>query len=288
MAPRQIGFVTAEHCPEITPDDRIAAAALEARGARVVPVVWSRTPRPPVDLLVVRSAWDYHKRWREFEAWLSELETTGLPVYNAVPVLRWNMDKRYLRVLELAGVPVAATAWLESEAPPLAQVLEERGWDDVVVKPAVSASGWRTFRSNRSRAREDEAAYRLALSDGTVMVQPFVPQVEREGEWSLVYIGGRYTHAALKQPAGGGFLVQPEHGGTAEAAIPTSFMLRDAERALAAAPGPALYARVDGVREGRRFVLLELELLEPHLFFEFRPQAAVEFAEAVLGGSREP
>ena len=282
MPVRRIGFVTAEHCADLTPDDQIAADALAARGVRVVPVVWSRSPRPPVDALVVRAAWDYHQRPAEFSAWLAELERSGLRVHNPVPVLRWNMDKHYLRELEQQGVAVAATGWVEDESIRLEELLEERGWDDVVVKPAVSCNGWRTFRSNRARAREDEAAFQLARSAGSVMVQPFVPMIASEGEWSLIYIHGRYSDAALKQPRGGGFMVQPEHGGKSEAAIPMSGMLQDAERILAAAPGPTLYARVDGVREGRHFMLMELELLEPHLFFELRPQAAAEFADALL------
>lgn len=283
MPVRQIGFVTAEQCADLTPDDRIAADALAARGVRVVPVVWSRSPRPPVDALVVRATWDYHTRPAEFTAWLAELERSGMPVHNPVPVLRWNMDKHYLRELEQEGVAVAATAWVEDESIPLEELLEQRGWDDVVVKPAVSCNGWRTFRSHRARAREDEAAFQLARSAGAVMVQPFVPMIAREGEWSLIYIRGRYSHAALKQPRDGGFMVQPEHGGRSEAAIPMSCMLQDAERILAAAPGPTLYARVDGVRQGRHLILMELELLEPHLFFELRPQAAAEFADALLG-----
>jgi glutathione synthase/RimK-type ligase-like ATP-grasp enzyme len=282
MVLRRVGFATAEPWTDITPSDRIAAAALEARGVEVVPVVWSRSPRPTVDALVVRATWDYYRRPAEFSAWLAELEQSGVPVYNPVPVLRWSMDKRYLRELEQKGICVAATAWgEEDDSVKLTDLLEERGWDDVVVKPTVSASGWRTFRSNPSRAHEDEAAFELTRSTGSFMIQPFIPMIAAEGEWSLIYIAGRYSHAVLKKPAGGGFMVQPEHGGRSEAAIPTSYMLQAAERILAAAPGPTLYARVDGVRDGRNFVLTELELLEPHLFFELRPQAAAEFAEAL-------
>jgi glutathione synthase/RimK-type ligase-like ATP-grasp enzyme len=282
MGRPRIGFVTAEHCPELTSDDRLAAEALEARGASVTAVVWSRQPRPPVDALVVRSAWDYHQRAGEFAQWLADLEREDVKVWNPVPVLRWNMDKRYLRDLEQAGIPAAATEWVEPDSPPLAELLQSCDWDDVVVKPAISASGWRTFRSNRARAGADEAAFREALTGGLVLVQPFVPQIAHEGEWSLIYLGGRFSHAALKQPSPGGFLVQPQHGGSIEPAIPTATMVQAAERARAAAPGSTLYARVDGARQGRHLILMELELLEPQLFFEFRPQAAQEFAEVLL------
>jgi glutathione synthase/RimK-type ligase-like ATP-grasp enzyme len=283
MKRSRIGFATSERWANLTTDDRLAVQALEARDAQVIPVVWDRAGVPDVDVLVIRSIWDYHQRPRELLDWLATLVQAGLPVWNPTPVLCWNLNKRYLRQLERAGISVVETAWIETDPPSLAQLLEQHRWDDVVVKPAVSASAWRTFRSHRGRAVQDEPAYREALEGGLVMVQPFAPQIVDEGEWSLVYLGGRFSHALLKRPRPGGFLVQAENGGTAEPATPTAGMRRDAERALGAAPGPVLYARVDGIRDGDRLVLMELELLEPALFFELGPDSAPRFANALLG-----
>jgi hypothetical protein len=114
------------------------------------------------------------------------------------------------------------------------------------------------------------------------MVQPFLPEIVTEGEWSLLFIAGIFSHAVLKRPADGNFLVQSEFGGTSVPATPPPRLVDDAALALGSAPGRSLYARVDGVRRGDRLILLELELLEPDLFFRFGPGSAERFAEALL------
>ena len=278
----RIGFATTAQWG-ITSDDRLAAEALESRGASVAPVSWNEPVPAGLDLLVVRSTWGYQHRIPEFARWLLDLDQLGIPVWNPPHVLRWNVVKDYLRDLERAGIAITPTEWIEGKAPSLASVLEEKGWDSAVVKPIISASGHRTFRTTRDSARHDGDKYHDALSTGAIMIQPFLPEVSAEGEWSLIFIGGRFSHAVLKRPGDGGFLVQSEHGGTSVAAIPPPRLVDDAALALGAAPGKTLYARVDGVRRGDRLILLELELLEPDLFFRFGENAAQRFADALLG-----
>ena len=123
----------------------------------------------------------------------------------------------------------------------------------------------------------------LVLMLGTdFFYHAFLPEIATEGEWSLIFLGGVFSHAVLKRPAADGFLVQREHGGTSVPADPPPRLVDDAALALGAAPGRTLYARVDGVRRGDRLVLLELELLEPDLFFRFGPAAPERFAEVLL------
>ena len=277
----RIGFATTSEWG-ITRDDRLAADVLESRGATVTPVVWTEDTRPDIDVLVVRSTWGYQHRIPEFARWLVDLDHLGIPVWNPPHVLRWNLVKNYLRDLEAAGIAVAPTEWIQGKAPALESLLEEKGWDAAVVKPMISASGHRTFRTTRDSASHDGDKYHDALSTGAIMIQPFLPEIATEGEWSLVFIDGHFSHAVLKRPAPDGFLVQPEHGGNSIPASPLPRLIDDAALALGAAPGRTLYARVDGVRRGERLVLLELELLEPDLFFRFDTGAAERFADALL------
>lgn len=278
----RIGFATAPEWAELTDDDRLAVTALEARGASVVPVIWSDPDVPDIDVLVVRSTWGYQHRVLEFAGWLARLDQLGVPVWNPPALLGWNLNKIYLRDLEAAGVLVTPTEWVGGKAPHLLGLLEDKGWDAAVVKPVISASGHRTFRTTRATAKADGDKYHEALSLGAAMVQPFLKEIVSEGEWSLVFIGGVFSHAVLKRPAADGFLVQPEHGGTSVPADPPPRLVDDAALALGSAPGRSLYARVDGVRRGDRLVLLELELLEPDLFFRMAPGSAERFAEALL------
>jgi glutathione synthase/RimK-type ligase-like ATP-grasp enzyme len=248
----------------------------------VVPFVWTDPAPPGVDLLVIRSTWGYQHRVPEFARWLVDLDRLGIPVWNPPAVLRWNLVKHYLRDLDAAGIAVTPTEWVQGKAPALASVLEEKGWDAAVVKPIVSASGHRTFRTTRNSAKADGDKYHEALATGAIMIQPFLPEIASEGEWSMVFIGGVFSHAVLKRPGDGGFLVQPEHGGSSTPATPPPRLIDDAALALGAAPDRTLYARVDGVRRDDRLLLLELELLEPDLFFRFGPGAPERFAEILL------
>lgn len=285
MPPPRIAFATYERAPDLTDDDRLAAEALARAGAVVEPAIWSD---PDVawagfDLVVLRSCWDYHRREDDFRRWLGELEAGGAAPWNPAPLVRWNLDKRYLDELGGAGVPVVPTERVARGGRlELAALLARRGWDEVVVKPAVSASAWGTWRASRGSAREaDERAAEL-LRETSLLVQPFVPEVATEGEWSLLFFGGRFSHAVLKRPKPGDFRVQADHGGSAEAASPPPRLVAAAERALSRVRWPWLYARVDGVESGGRFLLMELEMIEPALFLAHAPHAAEAFAEAIL------
>lgn len=255
--------------------DVLLGAALESRGHAVEQVAWTDpcVAWEAYDAVVVRSTWDYHLRPREFRAWLGRLEAVETPTVNPAPLLRWNHDKRYLRALQAAGVSIPETVWLgEGERAEVGALRAARGWAAAVVKPTVSASAHGTV---------------LAWSGevlGPMMVQALVPEIRTRGEWSLVFLGGAYSHAVVKRPAAGDFRVQREHGGTFERAVPPGALVAFARSALGRAAEPPALARVDAVETGRGPVLMELEVIEPELFLG--PEEAARAAEAVLAWIR--
>lgn len=284
----RVALATHAGLPALTDDELLTVRALRAHGVEASPAVWDD---PLVDwaayaAVIVRSCWDYHFRLPEFLAWVGRLEADGIAVWNPPAVLRWNAEKTYLRELSARGVSVVPTHWVEPGAgSTLNGVLDDAGWDQVVVKPAVSASAHDTWRTSRASASADEVRFRALVARGRVLVQPFLPTVGSEGEWSLMFFGGVYSHAVLKRPRPGDFRVQAEHGGAAEAGDPGARMVADALGALAAAPGGAagsVYARVDGCMVDGRFMLMELELIEPALFLSAHPDAPSRFAVAVM------
>ncbi len=287
-----VALVTFAAHPELTADDQLLADALVGHGVAGHAVAWdSDADWDGYGAIVLRSCWDYHRRLPAFLGWLDRLDAAGVTVCNPVHVVRWNADKRYLRDLELLGVPVVPTWWCErSDDATLAAVLADTGWDAVVIKPSVSASAQHTWRTSRSAAREDDARFRALRKRGTVLVQPFVSAVTDDGEWSLVFIAGVYSHAVLKRPRADDFRVQHEHGGGAVLAVPSAATIEQAEAALAAVGtffGSAdraafLYARVDGCVVDGTFVLMELELIEPALFLGEAPGAAERLATALV------
>lgn len=293
---RSIAFATYDGAPALTPDDRLAAAALAGRGIGVEPAVWSD---PAVDwqrydAVVLRSTWDYHRRVQEFRDWLDLLEGNRVPLWNPVPLARWNLDKRYLRDLAGRGVPTVPTLWLEpGSMPDLPAVLDAHGWPEAVLKPVVAATAYRTCRIARHAPAAQQTQLRDAveevLADGPAMLQPLLPQIRAEGEWSLIFFAGEFSHAVLKKPTEGDFRVQEEFGGTSAAATPPPALPVAARSILDRIAGPWLYARVDGVRsEKGGFLLMELEMLEPLLFLSLEASAPARFADAILRLAVEP
>jgi glutathione synthase/RimK-type ligase-like ATP-grasp enzyme len=267
----------------VSESDRLAQRALEAQGALVRALPWN-SPAETVDghdVVVLRSNWDYHFDVESFEAWLARAEASGVNIWNPVPLVRWNLTKRYLLDLAKVGVPVVPTARLDDPAT-LPRLLAERGWAVAVVKPAVSASGHHTIRVTLDDAPSVVDALVAGHLRTPSIVQPFVPEIAASGEWSLVFVDGAFTHAVVKRPAPGDFRVQSHFGGVVTHEAPGDALVTAARNVLAALPQSPLYARVDGVETPRGFLVMEIELNEPALFFTQSPAAADVFAAAVL------
>jgi glutathione synthase/RimK-type ligase-like ATP-grasp enzyme len=286
----EIAFATEARMPALLFGDAFAATALSRRGARVDAAVWDD---PAVDwgrfdAVAIRTCWDYHTRAQEFLAWAEGLAARGVRVLNPPAVLRWNAHKSYLLELARRGVDVVPTAVVERGATAgLAALLEARGWAEAVVKPAVSGGGFETARVSRESPAAAEEALGRVLAHSEALVQPFLAEIASEGEWSLIFFGGEYSHAVRKVPAAGDFRVHQEFGGQVlPEAAPAALISAAAEAARAA--GPLLYARVDGIYAGGRFLLMELELIEPELFFGADPDAPERFADALLAFLRQP
>jgi glutathione synthase/RimK-type ligase-like ATP-grasp enzyme len=274
--------------PDLPTDDQLLTAALLRHGVGAAAAVWNdpQVAWQEYDAIVLRSCWDYHLRPAEFLHWLDHLEQPAVhpppPVYNDVPTVRWNMTKTYLRDLEAAGVATAPTVWVpQGTATTLQGIVESVGWEELVVKPTVSATAYKTWRVERARVEEHEARFARLIVEREVMVQQFLPAVLSEGELSLVFLAGAFSHAVRKRPAAGDFRVQEQFGGTFERAEVESGLIRQAAAAVAASPGKPLYARVDGVVVDGGLVLMELELVEPTLFFGLDGTAADRLAIAI-------
>lgn len=279
----RLALATSADFPNLHDDDRVVLPALRERGFEPEAVQWDAdVDWSRYDRIVIRSIWDYFRRFDEFGAWLDRLDQMGAPVLNPVRTLRWNSDKRYLRQLTERGLPTVETVWISrGERLDLPALFAVRGWQEAVVKPSVSGGGWRTFRVRRDQAESAQAEVDALAQQGDVMVQPFVREILDEGERSLVYFNRFFSHAMQKRPKAGEFLVQLEHGGTIERFEPAGDLRDLAERALGEIEGPLLYGRVDVVRFQGRWAIGEVEVVEPMLYFRFAPDAAARFASAL-------
>lgn len=277
---RTCAFLTTDDLAGYVTDDQLAEAPFAEIGWTVEHVPWRQGGWDRFDAAVIRSTWDYHKHPAEFLAALEEIGRAGTRLANPLELVRWNARKTYLRDLEARGLPVVPTLW---DPRPDASLFDELGTDEIVVKPVVSASAFHTYRLRRG---EDMKA---AFEGREVLVQPFLRSIVEEGEYSLFFFGGEISHAVLKSPKEADFRVQEEHGGLIEPIEPPAFLIELGHRIVESLPVSPLYARVDlAALDSGDYALMELELIEPSLYFRTDPESPRRFARAFLDWITSP
>lgn len=277
----RLAIATSVIGPDIHPDDAHLATSLRALGVEPVACAWNdaAVEWSLFDAVLMRTPWDYFKHYAGFSAWLDRLDRLSIPTINDTALVRWNASKHYLLELARHGVDIIPTQLVPGRG--LHGALAAMPGADVVVKPTVSGGAWHTVHGTIGDARfgRDVA---LLPPEFDYLVQPFVPEIASDGEWSLLFFDGRYSHAVIKRPASGDYRVQADFGGTADRVDPPVDIIQAAERALAvvAAIGHPdhAYVRVDGVVAQGRFLLMELEMIEPFLHLACCPEAAERFA----------
>lgn len=278
-------------------DEQALDAALHARGLTVEHPNWDD---PAVDwarydAIVLRTVWDYHDKAEAFDAWLDAVPART-KLLNPAPVVRWNGRKDYLRELEAEGVAIAPTRWLPAgERHDLARCCRELGVEGrAFLKPLVGANASHTLRFDSASELPAAQVFLDGLEPArAMMLQPYLDSVEREGEYSLIYFADQLSHATRKIPVPGDYRVQDDWGASDEPWTPDAPALALGQQTLAALARiararswaielPLLYARVDLLRDARgAWVLNELELIEPSLFFRHDAEAAGRMVEAL-------
>lgn len=256
--------------------DRLMAA-LSGAGLDVVSIEWPKAAGADVDAVLPLLAWGYHQDAADWLAMLDALEGKGVKALNPATLLRWNTTKTYLADLEAAGVPVVPTVFVDrADDAAVARARAELGADTVVVKPQVSGGSHETVKLGPGETL-------VGGPSGAAMIQPFLPSVSGEGEISLLYFDGVFSHAIGKVARAGDFRVQPQFGSTIGPIDPPAGALEIARAVLAATPGRLTYCRIDLIRHPDGTLrLMELEAIEPDLFLEHAPEAGAVFAAAVV------
>ena len=269
-----IALATSSELPRLDPDSQLLLPAFEELGVDARPTVWSD---PDVDwaafdAVVIRSTWDYFDREDEFLAWVRAAGATARRFINPPDLIEWNAHKTYLRDLAGKGVPVVDTQWIASGE--TATVEHAHG----IVKPAVSGG---------AQGLERVTAGATITAEVDLLVQPFLASIVDEGELSLFYAAGEFTHMVRKVPATGDIRVQPEFGSDVRPEEPSD-EARETSRMVLDAIGRELPdARVDLVRaEDGTLRLIELEIIEPQLYLRWAPETARTFASAIADASR--
>ena len=271
-----ICVVTCHRPPHSPADQPVLLAALERRGLKAVVTPWDS----PVDwrkfaLCLLQSPWDYHRRLGAFQRWLAKVDACSRLI-NPLPTVRWNLHKGYLCQLQANGLPTIASEILPRGSDP-APALRRAGRDPVVIKPAVGAGG----RGVLAGSGDDLIVpARRAVREEDLVLQPFIEGIY-QGERSLIYLEGDFSHAVIKHPQARDYRTNVRYGGREALYRPSADECAVGRQALAASPGRPLYARIDLVVGRAGPLVSEVELIEPALYLDACPASGDAFAAAL-------
>jgi glutathione synthase/RimK-type ligase-like ATP-grasp enzyme len=281
---KKCAFLSLDETGDYVIDDEYAIEPLTELGWQVSTVTWRQTEIPwsDFDIVVIRSTWDY---WNDVPAFLDTLERIDAEtkLVNRLDLVCWNLVKTYMRDLQEKGIGIVPTHWVSSlQVESFAALQKELGTDELVVKPTVGANGDDAYRVSSDDLPERLERIAGIFNKRDCMVQPFMPNIISEGEYSLFFFAGQYSHAILKTPAESEFRSQEEHGGEIRAVVPQEKLLLRAHQAVGTLVPPPLYARIDFVRDDKdEFLVMELELIEPSMYLRMDPLAPERFAMAI-------
>ncbi|MDG5746752.1 hypothetical protein P8Q88_01025 [Qipengyuania sp. XHP0207] len=230
-------------------------------------------------LVLLGTAWDYQDHPAEFLDKLETLHTRDIAVCNPPEIVRWNADKGYLRELEEAGATIVPTAYfMDADAGDVGAAMDMFDTPSVVVKRRIGAGGLGQFRftADAMPAPDWRMGHRC-------LIQPFLPSVIEEGEYTFLFIDGEFSHGVLKRAAAGEYRIQSLFGGYETDFTPCADDLATARSVVAALPfATPLYCRIDMARlPSGALAVMEAELIEPYLYPEQGPQLGARLAAAI-------
>jgi len=232
--------------------------------------------------VIVRSTWDYQNDSEKFLNVLEKINNSSAHLENNLDLMRWNMNKNYLYDLENKGIRIVETIWEKSFNPNTAfQYFDKLKSDEIIIKPNISANADNTFRLTREELIEKLPELEKIFADREFMVQPFMQNIVDEGEYSLFFFNGEFSHCVLKRPKEKDFRVQEEHGGKFKSIVPSEQQKTIGKNIIDKLAVLPLYGRTDLVRTADNdFALMELELIEPSLYFNMDSESPTRFTKA--------
>ena len=257
-----------------TEDERLLIF-LQTKGLNIELVIWND---PQINwenyqLAILKSPWDYFDLIDDFHTWLNHLEEKNVKLLNPIDIVRWNTDKQYLKEIENTGLPITPSVFVSKNTQiNLKDFFSILNTDRLIVKPCVSGGAKNTFSVTANNVEEINKDLNLLIQKEDFIVQPFLKEIIENGEWSFIFFNGIYSHSLIKKSKAGDFRAQPAHGGSVHPQNPNQEMIAIASEYVKVFAKNCLYARVDGTFVDDKFLLMELELIEPFLFLNTDPQ----------------
>lgn len=265
-------------------EQELLKSAFEAQGLKVDITYWDNPTYEwqETKSVLFRTIWDYFERFDEFWDWLEQVKTKTRLI-NSYELIKWNIDKHYLKDMSSWGIETVPTYFADKGCNmKLHEIAKRNQWKDLVIKPAISASAFKTYKILANEIQANEKLFNSLVQERNMLVQPYFETITQLGEASLMVLDGKFTHAILKKAQPGDFRVQDDFGGTVHNYIPTKAEINFAEEVFKTCKTKPVYGRVDIVWDNdKNFYLSELEILEPELWIRNYPKCAERIAEAV-------
>lgn len=279
-----IALLTCENLPGLSPADQQLIPLLANHNIKTIPAVWDdkSIDWTSFDYLVFRNTWDYFEKEKEFNNWLDNIEKAGIKCLNSIDVIKQNKHKFYLREMEKEGIKIIPTVFIDkTEKLNLSEIIPYY-WKKAVLKPAFSGGAYQTTVFETKDIDSISQEYQTIASEKELLLQEFIPEIQSLGETSFIFFNKKFSHCINKKPAEGDFRVQLQFGGKYSLINPDSSLITKAQKAVDTFKSDLLYARVDGIIINGDLHLMEIECIEPDLYFNLSEGAHERFVQSIL------
>lgn len=279
----KIALLTCQKIPNLLATDQLLIPELAKHNIQAKAVIWDH---PNInwkdfDLLIFRNTWDYYEKQQEFDAWLQHIEKLKIRTLNSIAIINQNKHKFYLRELQQQGFTILPTVFIDKTNSLNLQEIIPSNWQKSVIKPAYSAGSYQTSVFEISDIEKINQAYHPIAAEKELLLQQFMPEIQTLGETSFIFFNKKYSHAVNKKPIEGEFRIQSQFGGIYTLANPSQNLIDQAFGIVNTFSENLLYARVDGICIENELHLMEIECIEPDLYFNLHEGSISRFVEAI-------
>ena len=280
----KIALLACEKFPNLTSSDQLLIPALAKHNILAKAEIWDN---PSVDwttydYLIFRNTWDYYEKEQQFNLWLDQIEKLGTKTLNSIKIIQQNKHKFYLKDLQEKGVKIIPTLFQEkTNSLDLKAIIPEH-WKKIVIKPAFSAGSYLTEVFQPSEIESINSKYSSIAIEKELLIQEFKSEITTLGETSFIFFNKQFSHCVNKKPAENDFRIQVQFGGKYTLVQPTKGLIEQAQDIVNLFPDNLLYARVDGIIIDNQINLMEVECIEPDLYFALAPESLDRFVASVL------
>ena len=286
----QIALLTCEKLPNLLETENQLIPKLAKHNIVAKAVIWNDETInwEDYDVLIFRNTWDYYEKQIEFDNWLDKIQKLGIKTLNSISIINKNKHKFYLRELQQLGFTILPTIFIEKTKELNLKKFIPNHWKKTVIKPAYSAGSYQTELFDISEVDIINQKYQDIASQKELLLQEFMPEIQTLGETSLIFFNKKFSHAVNKKPIEGEFRIQIQYGGKYKLVQPNQDIIEKAQKIVNTFSEDLLYARVDGIIIGNEIYLMEIECIEPDLYFNLAEDSMDKFVNSILELIKNP